>query len=353
MQVPRLHELGGAWILLFASRMASIRYFSYPCTLLFAVSISACVTPEPEIEDLGTATDGKADTLLPRTVEIELEPGESKRFRITTAGFVATLAQDGDVAAQLTAKHYALSYASDETAAPQLEAVGDGTVRNWTLTAFNRGDATLEATIVVDVPRATGELGIVSDIDKTVLPPESANGLPPPYPGIAMFLRTLEGPVAGDMHYVTARTAEGVAEIPDWMAMHEVPAGTIDTGISGVPWVAQAEKVADITRILDAAGAQPFVLFGDTSHRDPEAYQQIRTAYPARIRAIFIHKVNVTVSATRVEGMHLVNNYAEAAALAFGQDLISEDQARTIMNAARAEGLAITADEIDALIEAQ
>lgn len=339
--------------MLFERRMASIRYFSCPCTLLVAVSLSACVASETEIEDLGTAGDGKADTLLPRTVQIELDPGENKRFRIATAGFVATLDQDGDVAAQLTAKHYALSYSSDEAVDPHVEAVGDGTVRNWTLTAFNRGDATLEARIVIDLLHASGELGIVSDIDKTVLPPETDSGLPPPYPGIATLLRTVEGSVAGDVHYVTARTPDGVVEIPDWMAMHDVPPGVIDTGTSGVPWVAQAEKVADISRILDATGDQPFVLFGDTSHRDPEVYKEIRTAYPARISAIFIHKVNVTVSAARVAGMHLVNNYAEAAAIAFGQDLITEAQARTIMNAARSEGLAITAAQIDALIEAQ
>jgi len=339
--------------LLLARRMASIRYSSCPCILLVAVSLSACVTSEAEIEDLGTAGDGKADTILPRTVEIELDPGESKRFRITTAGFVASVDQDGDTAAQLTAKHYEFSYSSDEAPDAHIAAIGDGTVRNWTLTVFNRGDAILEATIVIDLPRASGELGIVSDIDKTVMPPETASGMPAPYPGIAALLRTVEGSVAGDVHYVTARTPDGVVEIPDWMAMHEVPAGVIDTGTSGAPWIAQAEKVADITRILDATGDQPFVLFGDTSHRDPEVYKQIQTAYPARISAIFIHKVNVTVSATRVAGMHLVNNYAEAAAIAFGQELITEAQARTIMNAARSEGLAITAAEIDALIEAQ
>ncbi len=334
--------------------MASIRYWSCPCSLLVAVSLSACVAPDSEIEDLGTAADGKADTLLPRTVEIALEPGENKRFRITTAAFVATLDQDGDVDAQLTAKHFSFAYSSDEGRDPSVEAVGDGAVRNWTLTVYNRGDDTLEASIVIDVPRtATGELGIVSDIDKTVMPPEINGELAPPYPGIATLLRTFEGSVAGDLRYVTARTPDGVVEIPDWMAMHDVPPGTIDTGTSGVPWVAQAEKVADISRILDATSDQPFVLFGDTSHRDPEVYKQIRTAYPDRVRAIFINKVNVTVSATRVEGMHLVNNYAEAAAIAFGLDLLTETQARAVMNAARVEGLAITAAEIDALIDAQ
>ena len=337
-------------------RMTSMRNCGRLCTVLVAITMAgACVAADDEIEDLGTLADDKSDTSLPRTVELDLEPGASKRFRVTTAAFVASLAQDADVDAQLAAKHYEYSFTRDVARAPRIEAVADGTVRNWTLTVFNRGDATLAAKVVIDVPRDASELGIVSDIDKTVLPPATSTLLPPPYPGIAALLRTLElrtGGAAGDVHYVTARTPDGVVEIPDWMAMHTVPAGTIDTGISGVPWVAQAEKVRDISRILDLRGEQQFVLFGDTSHRDPEVYAEIRTKYPTRLAAIFINKVNATVSPNRVAGMHLVNNYAEAAAIAFGEDLITESEARAVMNAARTEGLAITQAQIDALIDA-
>ena len=330
--------------------MTLTRYCSRPCALLFAAGLAACAATDG-VEDLGTLTDGKTDTVLPRVVEIDLAPSESKRFRITTAGFVASLEQDDDVAAQLTAKHYDLAYSSDTSGTPHLAVIGDGTTRNWTLTVFNRGNAALEATLVIDLPRG-GELGIVSDIDLTVLPKETAAGMPPPYPGIAQLLTTIEGAVTGDVHFVTARTPERVVELPDWMAMYGVPAGTIDTGTSGVPWVAQAEKIADITRLYDATADQSFVLFGDTSARDPEVYRAIVTKYPARVAAIFIHKVNTTVDAARVDGMHRVENYAQAAAIAFGEDLITEAQARDVMNAARMDGLAITADEIDDLIDA-
>lgn len=330
--------------------MLSPRNSSRLCALLFAVC-SACAA-EDGIEDLGTITDGKSDTALPRTVEIDLAPSESKRFRITTATFLARLEQTGSVAAQLTAKHFDFVYESTIGAAPDLTAIGDGTTRNWTLTVYNRGTADLAAKLVVDLPHASGDLGIVSDIDKTVMPPETAAGEPPPYPGIASLLTTLEGTALGDVHYVTARQPERVVTIPAWLALHDAPAGSIDTGISGIPNVAQAEKIRDITRLFDASGDQPYVLFGDTSQRDPEVYRAIMTKYPARIAAVFIHKVNTTVDAGRVQGMHLVDNYAQAAAFAFGDDLITEAQARKIMNDAKAAGLAITAGEIDELIDA-
>ena len=194
----------------------------------------------------------------------------------------------------------------------------------------------------------------VSDIDKTVMPPETDATMPPPYPGIAALLRTFElhaQGVAGDVHFVTARTPDKVIDIPDWMAMYDVPAGPIDTGISGVPWVAQAEKVRDISRIFDTRVQQKFVLLGDTAHRDPEVYEEIQAKYPDRVLTTFIHKVNTTVPPDRVAGMHLIENYAQAAAIAFGEDLVTEAEARAVMTAAQAEGLAITDAEIDALID--
>ncbi len=335
--------------------MTPTRYCASPCAILFAVWLGGCVSEPDALEDLGTLSDDKSDTALPRIVELELPPGACKRYRITTPAFVASLVQEGTALAQLTATHYEHSFTSEISVTPRLDVAADMTVRNWTLTVHNRGDETLETKVVVDVPRAQAELGIVSDIDKTVLPPETPAGLPPPYPGIAALLRTLElrmAGAAGDVHFVTARTPEGIVGIADWMSLHGVPAGPIDTGISGAPWVAQPEKVRDVSRIFDTRVQQRFVLFGDTSHRDPEVYAEIRTKYPTRIAAIFINKVNETVSPTRVAGMHLVNNYAEAAAIAFGQELITEAEARTIMNAARTEGLAITAAEIDALLDA-
>jgi len=335
--------------------MTPMRHSSGPCSILFAVCLASCAMYAQGIDDLGTLDDGKGDTALPRTVDVELEPNESRRFRIKAPAFVANLTQTGDVEAELTAKHFDIELASDVSRAPRLDVSADGTVRNWTLTVFNRGSATLEATLVVDLPRETTELGIVSDIDKTVAPPEVNGELPPPYPGVASLYRTLElrvGGVAGDLNYVTARTPEGVLEIPAWMAMHDVPAGTIDTGISGVPFVAQKEKVADITRIFEARPDQRFVLFGDTSHRDPEAYREVLDKFPGRVSAVFIHKVNVTVNPTRVDGMHLINNYAEAAATLFGHKLLTEDEARAVMEDAQTDGLAISAAEIEDLIDA-
>ncbi len=197
------------------------------------------------------------------------------------------------------------------------------------------------------------ELGIVSDLDKTVIPKHSGDLPDKAYPGVATLLRELEfrdRGAAGDIYYVTARSEDRVEKIPRWLDRRAVPAGPIATGISPLPWVAQPEKVRDISAILDAHPDQTFVLFGDSSHRDPEVFTEIMAAYPDQIAAAFVHKVNNTVNPNRVVDMNLIENYAEAAAILFGAGELSEAGARRVMEAAQREGLEITGAEIDALI---
>ncbi len=203
---------------------------------------------------------------------------------------------------------------------------------------------------------SSSEVGIVSDLDKTVVPPANPDLSKAPYPGVTKLYQILEHRnqgAAGDMYYVTARQPEMVTEIPDYLETHGVPAGPIETGISGLPWVAQPEKVADVSKILDAAGEQRFVLLGDSSHRDPEVYKEILALYPERIIAGFIHKVNNTVAPHRVEGLHLHESYAEVAAILYGLDVISADEALEVMKSAQAEGLAITDEQMQALLDEQ
>ena len=155
----------------------------------------------------------------------------------------------------------------------------------------------------------------------------------------------------GDTHYVTARTPDRVTGMPAWMAREGLPEGDISTGVSGIPWVAQAEKVRDIRTVFDAHPDQSFVLFGDSSHRDPEVYKEIQALYPDRVLAAFIRKVN-NPNPQRVAGLHLITSYAEAAAILFEKGVLDEGAARAVMFRAQAEGLTITDAEIEELLTA-
>jgi hypothetical protein len=119
--------------------MSPKRYWLSHCVLLVALLGAGCALDEADdIDDLGGFGDGKADTVLPRSVEVDIGPGLTKRFRVAATAFVASLSQEADATAQLSVKHLTLAADSDVSRAPRIVTPGDGTVRNWTLTVRNR-----------------------------------------------------------------------------------------------------------------------------------------------------------------------------------------------------------------------
>ncbi len=200
------------------------------------------------------------------------------------------------------------------------------------------------------------EVGILSDLDKTIIPPApSGQSLPDePYPGMAELLNILEfgdgTKAAGDINFVTARQPNSVVEIPDWLADKGVPLGPISTGISGIPFLAKDEKVRDITEVFEANPDQEFVMFGDSSHVDPDAYRIILETFDAQVQVAFIHNVK-TIDPARLEGLVLIDNYAEAAAELFRLGRFTEDEARMVMLAVIAGG-EIDRQTMDDLIDA-
>ena len=198
------------------------------------------------------------------------------------------------------------------------------------------------------------ELGIVSDLDSTIIPPAPSGQEFPdaPYAGVAELLTILElgdgSGAAGDVHFVTAREPSAVTEVPAWLAEHGVPAGDISTGVSGIPTLARNEKIRDITAVLEASPGQAFVLFGDSNHVDPDVYRAIRAAFEGRVAVAFIHDVKA-IDPARLEGLFLIDHYAEAAAELFRLRLLTEAQARSVMQAV-VDGGEITQDELEQLI---
>ena len=196
------------------------------------------------------------------------------------------------------------------------------------------------------------EIGIISDLDKTIIPPHRGELPETPYPGVATLLTELEfcdNGQSGDMYFVTARSPDRIEGIPEWLEQHGVPSGPIATGVTGVPWLAQGEKVSDISAILEANPDQSFVLLGDSNHRDPEVFQEVIALHPDRIAAACVHRVN-NVNESRVEGLCVYENYAELAAYLLGLGLLDELGARAVMTTAQSEGVDISDERIDELI---
>ena len=201
---------------------------------------------------------------------------------------------------------------------------------------------------------AAPEIGLISDLDDTLIPKATVDLSKPPVPGIAALFDTLEHRKSGkdgDVYYVTARTPARVADVPAYLATNGVPAGPIETGTSGAPFIAIPEKEKDIEKILAATGTQRFVLFGDSTHVDGFVQQNILAKHPDRVIAGIILKATPTVAPAEVKGLHLVNSYAEAAAVLYGLGTITKTEARAVMKAAQDQGLAITTAEMNALLD--
>ncbi len=206
----------------------------------------------------------------------------------------------------------------------------------------------------VDPPSGGSEIGIISDLDDTVIPHADPDMSLAPFPGVRALYQLLEhhaGGAAGDVYYVTARNPARAAGAPAYLAQHDVPAGPIETGTSGAPFIAQPEKVRDHEAILERTGQQRFILFGDTKHVDPEVQSELLAAHPERIIAGIVHDVKA-IPASRVAGLHLVANYAEAAAVLFGLQVITRAEALEVMRTAHEEGLAITEAQMRSLLDA-
>lgn len=202
---------------------------------------------------------------------------------------------------------------------------------------------------------ASGELCIVSDLDDTVIPHASPEYSKPPYPGVPALYTLLEyrnGGEAGDMNYVTARKPERVLEVPAYLEEHGVPLGIIETGVSGIPWIAEKEKTADIGTVLERHPGQVLVMFGDDTAADPEAYRNVLAAHPDRKAFGLIHEVKKASPDSRFEGLHRYQNYVEAAVILFVHGVIDESEVEVVRAAAEEAGLEVSADQVDAWIVA-
>ncbi|WP_189446067.1 App1 family protein [Salinicola rhizosphaerae] len=168
----------------------------------------------------------------------------------------------------------------------------------------------------VYIPPASTDLLVISDIDDTVMYTGVANKLKMLYrlfmekahrrtafPGVAPFYRALYAGAEGNRQRPMLYVSRGPWSIYEMLEMffnmNRIPVGPIlflrEWGMSlKRPWPRKAEdhKTDVIHNMLTLYDELPFILIGDSGQRDPEVYAEIVKAYPDRVRAVYIRKVD-------------------------------------------------------------
>ncbi|WP_422822515.1 App1 family protein [Vreelandella hamiltonii] len=178
------------------------------------------------------------------------------------------------------------------------------------------GQPTVRTSVEVYVPPPEADLLVISDIDDTVMFTGVAEKLKMLYrlfvrkphrrtafPGVASLYQALyrgqtekaERPIL----YVS-RGPWAIYEILEaFFQLNRIPVGPIlflrEWGISWrKPWPrrAEAHKRDLIDRMLALYQDMPCILIGDSGQHDPEVYTEVVKAYPERIKAIYIRRVD-------------------------------------------------------------
>jgi len=174
------------------------------------------------------------------------------------------------------------------------------------------------------VPPATARLGVISDLDDTVVRTDVASRVRMmknvffgnahtrmPFPGVAAFYRALErgsGPFASNPFFYVSSSPWNLFDVlAEFLELRKIPAGPLllrDWGISSVdPGEGghSGHKTRHIATILELYSSLPFILVGDSGQEDPEIYHRAVRDHPERILAVYIR--NVSRRPERVEAI--------------------------------------------------
>jgi len=194
------------------------------------------------------------------------------------------------------------------------------------LEPLREGHPPVHATGQVLAPPPSAQFGVISDIDDTVVYSHATDLLRMarivflgnartrlPFPGVASFYQALQGGAPGSaqnpLFFVSSSPWNLYDLLVDFMEINDIPAGPLllrDIGIETDRFITSSHhdhKSAQIARILDAYPDLDFVLLGDSGQHDPEIYAQIVSAYPRRIRAVYIRHVASQARGAAIEDL--------------------------------------------------
>lgn len=215
------------------------------------------------------------------------------------------------------------------------------------------GASIVSAPVLVTGSRA--ELGVISDIDDTVIVTGVTNPLKRawalfltehrtrlPFEGVDAFYAALregrEGGADNPIFYVSSSPWNLYEHLDEFMALHRIPAGPLllrDWGLSRkgfAPGGGHGHKLDKIRGVLGTLEHLPFILIGDSGQEDAEHYRTIVREFPGRIRCVYIR--NVASRAGRAAELSRIAADVRVA----GSELVAVDDTVTAARHAASQG---------------
>lgn len=243
-------------------------------------------------------------------------------------------------------------YFSLSLGAAELSGTGDWKLADVAVVgAPVRGFAPVHAQVEVLVPDESAELGIISDVDDTVLQTHVSQKLKMVWvtlSGSAFTRMTFEGTT--ELYRALAAGASGSGKNPvfyvskspwnlydflvDFLNHHDLPRGPLLLRDIGSPAPGPVDhKTAAVHSLLETYPRLPFILIGDSGERDAEIYLETAQRFPGRVKAIYIRDLG---------GQHPHRERLCEAARACGTEMVWMEHANLALQHARQRGWALT-----------
>ncbi len=199
-------------------------------------------------------------------------------------------------------------------------------------------------------------LGIVSDIDDTILQSHVTNKLKlvecmlfknattqDPVPGMAEFYQALERQDQrqdGDIHYLSGSPVNFEERLGEFMSLNDFPKGSLDLkhlgfGPNTDKLRGQEEyKLGKLRKLFETYPERRFILIGDNGEKDPEIYRRIQAEYPDRVQGVLIRNVrDDAFNHARYSGQTLFNSASQAAEKAYTKGWINASDLASVRQA--------------------
>jgi phosphatidate phosphatase APP1 len=302
--------------------------------------------------------------------------GNSLRRALTDeVPYARVRARFGDSVAEGPTDREGYFYIPLPLAAPPATDTAWHTVQLELLDPLPRGGEAVRAEAEVLIPPEDSELGIISDIDDTIVRTEATNLLRMlrivlltsahsrmPFDHVDSLYRALkrgsDGARTNPIFYVSSSPWNFFDLLKEFFRVHDIPKGPLflrDWDFSPRKVLGmghQEHKLVRIRHLFDRYPGLSFLLIGDSGQEDPEIYREIALEQPDRVVAIYIRSVTTPardgevrafaeeVRAAGVE-MLLVREKKEAAEHAVEKGLIPREAlSRMRAEDARAEAIA-------------